>query len=225
MNAAQGKSDPSSFFRVLLQDVSFGLRQLRKSPGFAAVVIGSLALGIGASVAVFSVVRAVLLDPYPYKDANRMVHVEMRQKNSDRNGLLYVTSTQFHDLQKLASVDDVFLMDDRNQALTGDALPVSISAGYYSSNLFTYTGVPLISWAASSSLATLPAVTPPRWPYSAISSGRNNTADASPDIAGATIELDHTPHTVRSASPRRALPGATPTYACRGNPRPILITT
>jgi hypothetical protein len=54
-----------SFLPVLLQDVLFGQRQLIQSPGFAAVVIGSLALGIGASVAVFSVVRAVLLDPYP----------------------------------------------------------------------------------------------------------------------------------------------------------------
>jgi hypothetical protein len=48
--------------------MGFGLRQLRKSPGFAVVVIGSLTLGIGASVAIFSVVRAVLLDPFPYKD-------------------------------------------------------------------------------------------------------------------------------------------------------------
>ena len=101
MNQTQRKSDLSSFFRVLLQDVGFGLRQLRKSPGFAAVVIGSLALGIGASVAVFSVVRAVLLDPYPYKDADRMIHVELTQKNSDRSQLLNVTSTEFHDLQQL----------------------------------------------------------------------------------------------------------------------------
>src|SRR5271170_2543596 len=76
MDSGQHNSNIVSFFRVLLQDVGFGLRQLRKSPAFAGVVIGSLALGIGASVAVFSVVRAVLLDPYPYKDANRMVHVE-----------------------------------------------------------------------------------------------------------------------------------------------------
>src|SRR6202789_267538 len=122
------------FLPVLLQDLRFGFRQLYKSPGFALVAIGSLALGIGASVAVFSVVRAVLLDPYPYKDANRMVHVELTQKNSDRNELLNVTSIEFHDLQNLPSVDDVFLMDDRMQALTGDALPVSVTAGYYSSN-------------------------------------------------------------------------------------------
>src|SRR5580704_8603743 len=90
-----------SFFAVLFQDVLFGQRQLLKSPGFAAVVIGSLALGIGASVAVFSVVRAVLLDPYPYKDADRMIHVELRDKSTPHGRLLAVTSTEFKDLQQL----------------------------------------------------------------------------------------------------------------------------
>src|ERR1700728_4627493 len=104
-----------SFFAVLFQDVLFGQRQLLKSPGFAAVVIGSLALGIGASVAVFSVVHAVLLDPFPYKDADRMVHVEIKQKNSDPNryGYLSVLSTDFHVVQQLPSVDDVFLAENR----------------------------------------------------------------------------------------------------------------
>jgi predicted permease len=201
MNSAKRTSDLSSFFRVLLQDVSFGLRQLRKSPGFAAVVIGSLALGIGASVAVFSVVRAVLLDPYPYKDANRMVHVELRQKNSDRNQLLNVTSTEFRDLQKLASVDDVFLMDDRTQALTGDTLPVSVTAGYYSSNLFTYMGVPPLlgreftpSDAPGGNASPVAVLSYLFW---------KKQYGGRLDILGKTIELDHTPYTVIGvASPR-----------------------
>src|SRR5207342_2599359 len=108
----------------------------------AAVVIGSLALGIGASVAVFSVVRAVLFDPYPYKDADRMVHVELKQKNNDREMLLNITAGQYKDLLQLRSIDDVFLMDNRMEALTGDAIPVAVSAGYYTPNLFTYMGVP-----------------------------------------------------------------------------------
>jgi predicted permease len=135
----------SHFLSVLaasIKDTAFGLRQLLKSPGFAVVVIGSLALGIGASVAVFSVVRAVLLDPYPYKDANRMVHVELAQKNSAQQNLLSVTATEYPDLLRLPSVDDVFLMDNRMQALQGNTMPVSVTAGFYSPNLFTYMGVP-----------------------------------------------------------------------------------
>jgi hypothetical protein len=66
--------------RTLVQDVHFAFRQFLKAPGFAASAVLSLMLGIGATTSIFSVVYGVLLDPYPYKDANRMVHVELRDK-------------------------------------------------------------------------------------------------------------------------------------------------
>jgi predicted permease len=189
------------FFAALLQDIVFGLRQLLKSPGFAAVVIASLALGIGASVAVFSVVRAVLLDPYPYKDADRMVHVELSQMNSDRQFLLNVTSTEYQDLLHLSSVDEVFLMDNRTQALTGDTMPVSVTAGFYTPNLFTYMGVPPL---LGRQFTTADAEAGNVSPVAVLSylfwkkqyGGRL-------DILGKTIQLDHAAYTVIGvASPR-----------------------
>src|ERR1035438_1963903 len=70
------------FLEQIARDLQFAFRQLRKSPGFAATAILTLALGIGATAAMFSVIDAVILRPLPYKDVDRIVDVRTHSASS-----------------------------------------------------------------------------------------------------------------------------------------------
>jgi predicted permease len=206
--------------RTLVQDIRYAFRQFLKSPGFAISAILSLMLGIGATTAIFSVVYGVLLDPYPYKDAKRMVHVELRDKNG-RGPLLIVNGTQADQVRKASSVDDVFLQDEKQENLTGEKFPVSVNVGLYSPNMFDYMGVPPLL-GREFTPADAPGGNPA--PVAVLSYlFWQRQYGASHDVIGKTIELDRTPYTVIGVVPPRftwgdsdvylpALPSADPHY-------------
>jgi len=206
--------------RTLVQDIRYALRQFLKSPGFAISAVLSLMLGIGATTAIFSVVYGVLLDPYPYKDAKRMVHVDLLDKNG-RGPLLIVNGSEAPEVRKAASVDDVFLQDEKQENLTGEKFPVTVNVGLYSPNMFDFMGVPPLL-GREFTPADAPGGNPA--PVAVLSYlFWQRQYGASHDVLGKLIELDHTPYTVIGVVPPRftwgdsdvylpALPNADPHY-------------
>src|SRR5271165_2141712 len=136
----------------VLQDLRFTVRQLLKNKSFTLTAILSLALGIGAATAVFSVVYGVLLDPYPYKDNNRMVHVQLIDKDGRLMTLVINTGPELAELKQAKCVDEIFMQRGSAVTVTGSSqLPVSVHFGVYSPKC-TETG----SWLLPVTVTALP---------------------------------------------------------------------
>ena len=127
--------------QTLFQDFRYALRQLRKSLGFTMTAVISLALGIGATTAVFSVVYAVLMDPYPYANADRMAHLVVKDK-AGHDRYIALTGRQIQELRQSPVVEDFVGFDYRSLTVTGHDLPEDVQGTGFTSNAFNFFGVP-----------------------------------------------------------------------------------
>src|SRR5690242_18078342 len=108
---------------TLIQDLRYSLRMLMKRPGFTVIALFTLALGIGANTAVFSVVNAVLLRPLPYPQAEQLVYV-WEASRSDPSDQGSVSPHNFTDLRdRNQSFAAQFAFRYTSLALTGDGQP------------------------------------------------------------------------------------------------------
>jgi len=126
----------------LARDLGYATRILRRSPGFTAVAVLSLALGIGANTAIFSVVNAILLRPLPYADSSRLT---MLWTDDPAHGVAEegVSYPNFDDWRTMSrSFVDMAISSRRNPVtLTGELDPVRVEAALVSPNLFAVLGV------------------------------------------------------------------------------------
>jgi len=127
--------------RGLFQDFRYALRQIGKDPGFAAVAVLTLGLGIGANTAIFNLVNAVLLRPVPYKDAEQLVMVW--EQNPHRGWFQNTVSGEnFLDWQKQNRVfAGMAAFESNSFNLTGDSQPEEIAGERVTTNLFSVLGV------------------------------------------------------------------------------------
>jgi len=184
--------------REILQDVKYGFRTLRKNPGFTAVAVLTLAVGIGANTAIFSFVDGVLLKPLPYANAGRIMRVlEKPPGDADaRNG---ISTLNFLDWQRQNSVFQYMAARTGGSVtLTGIGNPIQLRGARMSAHGFDILGVPAVLGRTFAPGEDQP--------------GKNRVAVLShslwesqfgsdPTIIGRVIQLDGEPHVVIGVLP------------------------
>ena len=187
-------------FDELGGDIRFGLRALRRNPGFAAVAVLSLTLGIGATTAMFSLIYAVLLHPFPYAGADRIMNpVIIDERHPDEPRWFFLSKAQFADLRLAAPVDSPLGFNNSHMEITGGALPEDISGVYLTENAGSFFGVSALLGRNIE-------------PYDAENGGHSVVVlnyhfwqrhfGGDPHIIGQTLEINHATYTIIGVMPR-----------------------
>ncbi len=128
-------------FDELGADIRYGLRSLFKNPGYSSVAILSLALGIGATTAMFSLIYAVLIHPFPYADSDRIMNPDIITEEGPRMVWFVMDKSQFEVFKKAKSIESLLGFSKVNAELTGEDLPEDVAAMYLTENADTFFGV------------------------------------------------------------------------------------
>src|SRR5579864_8057311 len=133
-----------TFLQSLAQDIRYGLRMLRKSPGFTAVAVLTLALGIGANTAIFSVVYGVVLKPLPYRQPARLVRVysEFPSFPNGAGSRFAISPAEYLDLkQDSQSWQTLDAWVDGTVGVAGKMEPIRVYASFVTGSLIDTLGV------------------------------------------------------------------------------------
>ena len=215
----------SRAFETFGQDIRYGLRNVRRNRGFALVVVLTMALGIGANTAIFSVVNGVLLQSLPYTDPERLVVLRQQQPLADVDDLgfsfkeLEDYRAQARSLQGVAEFHEMWFI------LLGRPQPERVATGVVSANFFGVLGVPPMlgrDFVTADEQPGAPAVLLLSHSYWQRSFGGD------PSVVGRVFQMNDRPHQVIGVLPAvTQYPSEVdvymPTSACpfRSNPRTV----
>ena len=178
------------------QDLRYAFRGLRQRPGFTLVAVLTLALGIGANTAIFSVVNGVLLRPLPYERPERLA---MIWGHRQQEPLAELSVPEYWDLrERTHAFADVAAFADGNINLTGTGTPERIGAGYFTANATALLGVAPALGRGFTAEEDLPGGPP----VVLLSDGLwRRRFGADPEVIGRVLILDDTPTTVIGVMP------------------------
>jgi putative ABC transport system permease protein len=187
--------------QTIWQDIRFALRQMVASPGFSLTAMLSLALGIAATVAVFSVLYSAVITPWPYAGFDRVASVSTIDK-AGREGTPGLSGPQIRTLRQAASVEDAVGYDGWNLIITGSDVPEDVQAVSFTGNAFQFFGLP-----AMLGRYFLPTDAPDNQdpqPVAVLTYQfwrRHYNSD--PEIVGKSIQLDHKNYSIIGVMPQR----------------------
>jgi predicted permease len=189
---------------TLVQDLRYALRALRKSPGFAAVAMLSIAIGVGANTAIFSLINAVLLRALPVDHPERLVVFSVGSSRGSDYSLSYPQYTQLRDgvaaLSSVCASGGASRMRMVVATASGDATPESIQAEKVSGNFFKTLGVEAELGRALTDADDRDGAPP----VAVISHGLwQRRFGLDPAVVGKSIVLDDVPFTIIGVAPRR----------------------
>ncbi len=182
---------------TFLQDVRYALRGLRRSPGFAAAAVVTLALGMGATTAIFSVIRAVVLAPLPYAEPGRRVMIWSRWKDFPKT---WLATGEVDDYRRLVpSFESVAAWETDRANLTGEGEPIRLGIAAVTANTFETLG----SAPVLGRTFTPEEDAPGGPPVVVLAHGLwQSRFGGDPSVLGRSIELDGSPRRVVGVMPR-----------------------
>jgi putative ABC transport system permease protein len=190
---------PARWAETFVRDIRYAWRNLRRDPGFAAVAISTLALGIGGLTAMFSAFDTILIRPLPYADPDRLVMVWDDLSKSDDRTKSSPAPAEWFEWRRLNTVfTDLASTQPTEATLSGDAAPEQVPARKATGNLWSVLGVkPLIGRVFNEEEdrngARVAVISYGLW---------QRRYGGSPDVLGRKIDVNDTPYEVIGVLPR-----------------------